>query len=187
MSTTTATLRAGADRPWRERVWRGARGTAPIFVVLLGLLVWITIRNPNFTDPPVFLAFLKRAAPLMILAAGQLFVIVSGEFDLSVGSLITAVVVAAAGLTEGDPDRTWWVIALLSRARRRRRADQRLRHDRLRVPSFITTLGMLLILQGAVLYLERRRAARSLPDNFRDVRPLRARRLAGDRAVARTR
>ena len=48
----------------------------------------------------------KRAAPLMILAAGQLFVIVSGEFDLSVGSLVTAVVVAAAGLTEGVPDRT---------------------------------------------------------------------------------
>ena len=34
----------------------------------------------------------------MILAAGQLFVIVSGEFDLSVGSLITVIVVV------GGPD-----------------------------------------------------------------------------------
>ncbi|MDQ3227588.1 MAG: ABC transporter permease, partial [Chloroflexota bacterium] len=77
-------------RPWRERAWRQTRGAAPIFAILLSLLVWIAIRNPNFTDPPVFLAFLKRAAPLMILAAGQLFVIISGEFDLSVGALITA-------------------------------------------------------------------------------------------------
>ena len=46
---------------------------------------------------------LKRAAPLVILAAGQYFVIVAGEFDLSVGSLVTAEVVIAARLIDGDP------------------------------------------------------------------------------------
>ena len=143
------------------------RGTAPIFVVLLGLLVWIAILNPNFTEPPVFLAFLKRAAPLMILAAGQLFVIVSGEFDLSVGSLITAVVVAAAGLTEGDPDRTWWVVAALFGLGILVGLVNGIVTTRLHVPSFITTLGMLLILQGAVLYWSGGAPRGSLPDNFR--------------------
>ena len=81
--------------------------------MLIVLLVWITIVNPNFLEPPVFLAFLKRAAPLVILAAGQYFVIVSGEFDLSVGSLVTVVVVVAARLIDGDPGNTWPVIALL--------------------------------------------------------------------------
>jgi ribose transport system permease protein len=152
---------------WRERLWRGALGTAPIFVVLLGLLVWIAILNPNFADPPVFLAFLKRAAPLMILAAGQLFVIVSGEFDLSVGSLITAVVVAAAGLTEGDPDRTWWVVAALFGLGILVGLINGIVTTRLYVPSFITTLGMLLILQGAVLYWSGGAPRGSLPDNFR--------------------
>ena len=43
------------------------------------LLVAIAIRQPDFYDPPSLLAFLKRAAPLVILAAGQYFVIVAGR------------------------------------------------------------------------------------------------------------
>jgi ribose transport system permease protein len=167
MTSTTARFEQELTVSWQERVWRGVRGTAPIFVVLLGLFVWIAVLNPNFTDPPVFLAFLKRAAPLMILAAGQLFVIVSGEFDLSVGSLVTAVVVAAAGLTEGDPDRTWWVVAALFGLGILVGLVNGVVTTRLHVPSFITTLGMLLILQGAVLYWSGGAPKGSLPDNFR--------------------
>jgi len=169
MTSTSTTARFDQELtvPWRERVWRGVRGTAPIFVVLLGLLVWIAILNPNFTEPQVFLAFLKRAAPLMILAAGQLFVIVSGEFDLSVGSLVTAVVVAAAGLTGGDPDRTWWVVALLFGLGILVGLVNGIVTTRLLVPSFITTLGMLLVLRGAVLYWSGGAPKGSLPENFR--------------------
>jgi ribose transport system permease protein len=167
MTSTTARFEQELTISWRERVRRGALGTAPIFIVLLGLLVWIAILNPNFTDPSVFLAFLKRAAPLMILAAGQLFVIVSGEFDLSVGSLITAVVVAAAGLTEGDPDRTWWVVAALFALGILVGLVNGIVTTRFHVPSFITTLGMLLILQGAVLYWSGGAPRGSLPENFR--------------------
>jgi len=165
--STAAGFEQELTRPWRERAWRQTRGAAPIFAILLSLLVWIAIRNPNFTDPPVFLAFLKRAAPLMILAAGQLFVIISGEFDLSVGALITAVVVAAAGLTEGDPGRTWWVIALLFGLGAVVGLLNGLITTRLRVPSFITTLGMLLVLQGAVLFWSGGAPRGSLPENFR--------------------
>jgi ribose transport system permease protein len=169
MTSTSTTVRFEQELTvsWRERVWRGALGTAPIFVVLLGLLVWIAILNPNFTNPPVFLAFLKRAAPLVILAAGQLFVIVSGEFDLSVGSLVTAVVVAAAGLTEGDTDRTWWVVAALFGLGILVGLVNGIVTTRFHVPSFITTLGMLLILQGAVLYWSGGAPRGSLPENFR--------------------
>ena len=150
-TSTTARFEQELTVSWQERVWRGVRGTAPIFVVLLGLLVWIAILNPNFTEPPVFLAFLKRAAPLMILAAGQLFVIVSGEFDLSVGSLVTAVVVASAGLTEGVPDRTWWVVTALFGLGILVGLVNGAVTTRLHVPSFITPVGLLLILLGAVL------------------------------------
>jgi ribose transport system permease protein len=166
-TSTTARFEQELTVSRQERVWRGVRGTAPIFVVLLGLLVWIAILNPNFTEPPVFLAFLKRAAPLMILAAGQLFVIVSGEFDLSVGSLVTAVVVAAAGLTEGVPDRTWWVVIALFGLGILVGLVNGVVTTRLYVPSFITTLGMLLILQGAVLYWSGGAPKGSLPENFR--------------------
>ena len=45
---------------------------------------------------------LRRAAPLAILASGELFVLVSGGFDLSVGSLETLTVVGAQ-FAEGKP------------------------------------------------------------------------------------
>jgi ribose transport system permease protein len=152
-----------------ERARKALIGTAPIFLVLLVLLVWITIVNPNFVEPPVFLAFLKRAAPLVILAAGQYFVIVAGEFDLSVGSLVTVVVVVAARLIDGDPGRTWWVIALLLAIGAAVGLVNGLITTRLRVPSFITTLGMLLILSGAVFLWTEGAPRGALADNFREI------------------
>jgi ribose transport system permease protein len=152
-----------------ERLRKALIGTAPIFLVLIALLVWITIVNPNFVEPPVFLAFLKRAAPLVILAAGQYFVIVSGEFDLSVGSLITVVVVVAARLTDGDPGKTWPVIALLLAIGAAVGLVNGLITTRLRVPSFITTLGMLLILSGAVFWWTGGAPRGALADNFREI------------------
>ncbi|MBA2276284.1 MAG: ABC transporter permease [Chloroflexia bacterium] len=150
-----------------RRIGRALLGTAPIFVILAALLVWITIENPNFTDPPLFLLFLRRAAPLMVLAAGQLFVILAGEFDLSVGALITLVVIVAARLIDGEPERTWPVIALLLLFGLVVGLVNGLITTRLHVPSFITTLGMLLILDGATSYWTGGSPRGELPENFR--------------------
>ncbi|WP_031066184.1 ABC transporter permease [Streptomyces sp. NRRL WC-3742] len=122
----------------------------PILGVLAVLLVAIAVANPSFFEPQSLLAFVKRSAPLAILAAGQYFVIVSGEFDLSVGSLVTAEVVVAARLIDGESGATWPVIALLLAVGALVGAVNGLVTTRLRVPSFIVTLGTLLILSGAV-------------------------------------
>ncbi|WP_343949670.1 ABC transporter permease [Nonomuraea longicatena] len=121
-----------------------------IFVVLALLLVAVAVANPLFLEPAGFLGFVKRAAPLVILAAGQYFVIASGEFDLSVGSLVTAVVVVAARLIDGDEAATWPVLALLVALGLLVGLANGLITTVLRVPSFITTLGMMLVLSGAV-------------------------------------
>jgi len=169
MSTATADRFEAPQSSTGERLKKALIGTAPIFLVLIVLLVLITIENPNFTDPPVFLAFLKRAAPLVILAAGQYFVIVSGEFDLSVGSLVTVVVVVAARLIDGDPGNTWPVIALCLAMGAAVGVVNGLITTRLRVPSFITTLGMLLILAGAVFLWTGGAPRGALADNFREI------------------
>lgn len=140
---------------------------APVFVVLFALFVWITIENPNFTNPPVFLIFLRRAAPLMILAAGQLFVIISGEFDLSMGALITLVVILAGDWIDGDPSMTWPIIAVLLLIGVAVGLANGVITTRLGVPSFITTLGMMLILSGFALWWSGGTPKGSLPDNFR--------------------
>jgi ribose transport system permease protein len=152
-----------------ERIRKALVGTAPIFIVLFILLALIAIENPNFLEPPGFLAFLKRAAPLAILAAGQYFVIVSGEFDLSVGSLVTVVVVVAARLIDDDPAKTWPIIALCLAIGAAVGVANGLITTRLKVPSFITTLGMLLILSGAVFWWTGGAPRGALPDNFREI------------------
>lgn len=150
-----------------QRIGRAILGSAPIFVVLAILLIWIAIENPNFTSPPIFLLFLRQAAPLMILAAGQLFVIISGEFDLSVGAMVTTVVIVAARLIDGDPDRTWPIIALLFAGGIIIGLANGLITTRLGVPSFITTLGTMLMLNGATLWWIGGTPRGDLPDNFR--------------------
>lgn len=129
---------------------RALRSMGPIFLVLAVLLVLIAAANPFFLEPAGFLAFVKRAAPLVILAAGQYFVIVSGEFDLSVGSLVTVQVVVAARLIDGEETATWWVLALLIVIGLLVGLANGVITTGLRVPSFITTLGMMLVLSGAV-------------------------------------
>ncbi|OLE21971.1 MAG: ABC transporter permease [Actinobacteria bacterium 13_1_20CM_3_71_11] len=126
------------------------RAVPPIWLVLVVLLVVVVWRDPSFAEPPSLMAFLKRSAPLMVVALGQLFVIVGGEFDLSVGALMTACVVIAARLGAGEPGRTWWVIAVLLLLGVLVGLVNGVVTTVLRVPSFITTLGSMLVLNGAV-------------------------------------
>lgn len=76
--------------------------------------------------------------------------IVAGEFDLSVGSLVTVEVVVAARLIDGDEAATWPVLALLIVLGLVVGLVNGAVTTLLRVPSFITTLGMMLVLSGAV-------------------------------------
>jgi ribose transport system permease protein len=150
----------GSRLSWLRRI-------PPIYIILLVLLVWITFLNPNFTQPEVFLSFLRRATPLMILAAGQLFVIASGGFDLSVGSLITLVVLGSAVLLNNDPNHTWWVIAVMYLIGIASGIFIATVVNVLKVSSFITSLGLLLALEGLGLFWSGGAPAGYLPDNFR--------------------
>ncbi len=152
-----------------RRFVTGLLSTGTIFLLLFVLLAWIAYLNPNFLEPGPFLAYLKRAAPLVILAAGAYFVLVSGGFDLSVGSLVTVVVVVAARLIEGEPSRTWPVILLLLAIGAAVGLFNGVVSTILRVPSFITTLGMLLILEGAVFLWTGGAPRGALSDNFRAI------------------
>jgi ribose transport system permease protein len=149
------------------RITHGLRQAGPIFFILLILLVLIVLKNPNFAKPSVFLAFFKGAAPLAILAAGQLFVIVAGEIDLSVGSLITVVVTSAALMIAGDPALAFPVIGILFLIGALVGLVNGLVTTRLGVPSFIATLGMLLVLSGGIFYLTGGAPRGSLTENFR--------------------
>lgn len=143
-------------------------GVQPIYVVcalLLGLMFYL---DSSFAEPRNFLTFfLKPAVPLILLAIGQLFVIVAGGFDLSVGALVTFCAVLAAEVIDGNPSLTYPVIGLLFLIGLIVGLVNGTITTRLGVPSFITTLGTLLVLNGAALLITNGAASGELPDNFR--------------------
>lgn len=143
------------------------RGIAPIWLILAAAVALVVWRDPAFAEPHSLMAFLKRGAPLIILALGQLFVIVAGDLDLSVGALVTACVVIAARLGAGEPARTGWVICLLVAFGLLVGVVNGLVTAVLRVPSFITTLGTMLVLNGAVFLWTGGSPTGSLADNLR--------------------
>lgn len=132
-----------------------------LFYLVIGLL------QPNYLEPAGAMNFLRRAAPLAILAAGQLFVLVSGGFDLSVGSLVTLTVVGGSMLTANDASDTWWAIAVLYAIGLLVGLINGAVVAYLRTPSIIATLGTLLSVNGVAMMWSGGSPRGYLPDNFR--------------------
>jgi ribose transport system permease protein len=162
---------AGVDeRPaWLTTAVEALRGIPVVWVLLIVVFAWIAWEDENFLTPEGFLAYLKTSAPLAILAIGAYFVLASGEFDLSVGSLVTVVAVVAAKLIDGDPGNTVPVIFVLFGIGLAVGLFNGFCTTILRVPSFIVTLAMLLILNGAVFLWTGGAPVGDLADNFREV------------------
>jgi ribose transport system permease protein len=133
-----------------KRLGAALQGSGTVFLLLALIFAGILAINPGFFEAPSLMAFLKQAAPLVILAAGQYFVIVSGNFDLSVGALVGAQVVIAARLIDGEESRTVPVMLVMLAFGIGVGLVNGLITTVLKVQSFITTLGMLLVLYGAI-------------------------------------
>lgn len=140
-----------------------------VFVLVVVLLVAMIIANPNFGDPGVVIRFLGRTAPIAIAAIGQYYVIVSGEFDLSVGAVIGAQVVIAGNLIGEDASKIGPVLVLMVAVGIGIGLINGLVTTLLRVPSFIVTLGMMLALGGLVDYLTGGSATGNPADEFREI------------------
>ncbi len=137
-----------------------------IFVLIYAAIV---ILQPNYLEVGLFMNFLRRAAPLVILAAGQLFVVLTGGFDLSMSAVVTLVVLAASILINGDPAMTWPMIGVLYLMGFAVGMVNGLVVAFLKVPSIITTLGTMLLVNGLALAWSGGAARGDLPDNFRDL------------------
>lgn len=140
-----------------------------VFLLLVILLVAIILLNPNFAQPGQIMRFIQRVAPVAIVAIGQYFVIVAGEFDLSQGSLITAQVIIAGNLVGQDDSRTVPVLLLMLVFGVLVGLVNGLLTTLLKVPSFIVTLGMMLALLGGVMWWTGGAATGNPADSFRQI------------------
>ncbi|WP_435771790.1 ABC transporter permease [Nocardioides sp. SYSU DS0651] len=171
--TTPAT---GAAALPRHTAGLGGRAAAAIstpggavFVLALALLVATVVANPNFGDPGVMIRFLGRTAPIAIAAIGQYYVIVAGEFDLSMAAVIAAQVVIAGNFIGDDPGRNLTGLLLMLLLGAAVGLVNGLVTTILKVPSFIVTLAMMLALTGLVRYLSGGAADAPPNDDFRQL------------------
>jgi ribose transport system permease protein len=136
-------------------------------VVFVLLYACVSFLQPSYLEPIGLMAFLRRCAPLAILAMGQLFVVIVGGFDLSMSALVTLTVVGASMLANNDPANTWWTIGVLYLLGLLVGVLNGLIVSFLKVPSIIATLGMLLCVEGAAMMWSGGSPRGYLPDNFR--------------------
>jgi len=140
-----------------------------IFVLAGLLLVATIISNPNFGDPGVLIRFLGRTAPIAIAAIGQYYVIVAGEFDLSMAAVISMQVVLAGNYIGENTGRIVPGIVLMFVLGAGIGVLNGLATTVLRVPSFIVTLGMMLALAGIVDWRTGGAADGNPADDFRQI------------------
>ena len=152
-------LRAESPRRWPR--------INPVYVLVAALLLAIVILNPAFGEPTGYMNFLKRVAALAILSAGALYVIVSGGFDLSVGSIMTLTVIGSSMLASNDPNSTYWIIPLMLGIGLVVGVINGLVVSYLKVPSLIATLGMMITLNGIAFMWSGGAPRGYLPDTFR--------------------
>ena len=73
-----------------------------IFVIFIVIVIGLTILKPSFITPKNLVNILKQASINGILAFGMMFVIISGGFDMSVGSTVAFSGILAAMLGQGN-------------------------------------------------------------------------------------
>lgn len=139
----------------------------PVYGLVVALVLAIIIMNPAFGEPTGYMNFLKRVAALAILSAGALYVIVSGGFDLSVGSIMTLTVIGSSMLASNDPNATYWIIPLMLGIGALIGVINGLVVSYLKVPSLIATLGMMITLNGVAFMWSGGAPRGYLPDTFR--------------------
>jgi D-xylose transport system permease protein len=142
-------------RAWWLRVRSGDSGVLPVVLAIVVVAVSFQIANPAFLSPENLVNLFEQSTIYMVLAMAEIFALLLGEIDLSVGLVMAFGSVVVAELVQPTgANLPWWVaiiVALLACSAVG--AIQGSLVARLRMPSFIVTLGGLLILEGVAIIL----------------------------------
>lgn len=166
----------------RKRIVLGV-SRAWAWVFLVGLIIFFTISVYARTDGDVFFlnlrniqSILNTIVPVLLLGLGQTFVIISGGIDLSVGWVmgLSSVVSARSTLLLVDAGVGAYPAIFIGFAIALAAASSvglisGIIIAKLRVPSFIVTLGMAFVARGAALMISNGRTVGGLPQEMRDL------------------
>jgi D-xylose transport system permease protein len=136
-----------------QRVRGGNSGVLPVVLGLVVVAVGFQIANSRFLSALNLVNLFEQSTVYMLLAMAEIFALLLGEIDLSVGLVMGLGSVVVAELVQpGGANFPWWaaiIVTLLACAAWG--AFQGTLVARLKMPSFIVTLGGLLILEGVAI------------------------------------
>lgn len=135
-----------------KAIWNGIRRIPAVYFIFFGIFIVLGLLSPTYQSTPGIMAFLRRTSPLAILAIGEMIVLSTGGYDLSIGSIVTMVVLGSSLLLNNDPTMMptaiWTMLALGLLIG----LVNGFVVSYLKIPSFIATLGMMLLVKGGALY-----------------------------------
>ena len=149
--TDLALADAGASRSKLFTV--AALQKAVAFVVLIALIGFFSFANPNFAEWSNVVNIMQATAVNGVLGVAATFVIVTAGIDLSVGTLMTfCAVICGIVLTSWHMPMIFGVVAALVTGAACGALSGTI-IAKLKLPPFIATLGMMLVLKGLALIL----------------------------------
>jgi ribose transport system permease protein len=140
----------GAVRETLIRAWRGENSGALILVMLVVIAIFaFMLQETTYLSTTNFLNIVRTTAAITVMAVATVFVISSGEIDLSIAAVVPVSAFLAAIYLPG-----YGVIPSVAAALAFGALVGFVNGVvtvRFRIPSFVVTLGMLSILQGFAL------------------------------------
>ena len=142
-------------RAWLQRIRNGDSGVLPVLLGIIVVAIAFQIANGKFLSPQNLVNLFEQSSIYMLLAMAEIFALLLGEIDLSVGLVMGLGAVLVAELVQPSPPGLglpWWVAIILSLVICSAVGlIQGTFVARLKMPSFIVTLGGLLILEGVAI------------------------------------
>jgi ribose transport system permease protein len=167
MTTSTISPPAGFSNSLRS-IWGGLKRVPPVYPVFFIIFIVLGFLNPSkYQTMNGVMTFLRTAAPLGVMATGEMLVLALGGFDLSVGAIVTFVVLVSSKLLANDPANAYPAILIMLGFGIAIGMVNGLVVSYLKVPSFIATLGMMLLVKGGALYWVGGAPQGYLTDNWR--------------------
>lgn len=155
-----------AARERRAEFLSQSYGLIQSLAVLIALIVAVTIVSPAFLSWVNLTNLMAQMAPTLTVAAGMTIVMIAGEFDISVGSVValTAAVSATLMLHYG----VFVALAVSMLIGPAVGIVNGLIVTKGKIPSFITTLGTMMMARSLSFVVTKGKVISGLPDTFTD-------------------
>jgi D-xylose transport system permease protein len=141
-------------RAWVLRLRAGESGVLPVVGGLILISILFQSLNSHFLTAGNLVNLLLQGAPVMLLAMAEIFVLLLGEIDLSIGFVGAIGGTVMAELVKESTGWPWWaavIMALIACAGLGLLQGTII--TRLGLPSFVVTLAGLLGFQGVLLQI----------------------------------